>query len=236
MLQTSVMSIIGATATALLASMPITALAPLEQSSDHMSSSDEARIVAHLKSGGATDQQAESILSNLQKGILPQSDLPDSKPKSVKSIQSPNFDIQIEVFEDGSSRTSKREVPRISRGGIGPASISGCTATTGSGYTSLKYCLVSESGATYEASFRASYTNVNGGPDSISWVGEGTVKVYGGEMIGSHTLRIGQAKESGRIPARALLSWQARMAGGSAGGTTIMTLFVGNDRAWTEIR
>ncbi|MDO5721490.1 MAG: hypothetical protein Q4P06_02975 [Actinomycetaceae bacterium] len=236
MLQFNAIPFVGAMMTALLASMPITAHAPLEQADNQISPSDETRIVAHLKSGGATDQQAASILENLQKGILPQSDLPGSNPKSVRSIKSPHFDIQIKVFEDGSSKITKREIPRISGGETELASISGCTASTGSGYASLKYCLIAESGTTYDAAFRASYTTINGGPDTIDWVGEGAVKVFGGEKVGSHTLRIAQSKESGGVPARALLTWQAKLVGGVAGGTTVVTLFVGKDRAWTEVR
>ncbi|WP_159612873.1 hypothetical protein [Glutamicibacter sp. JC586] len=194
-------------------------------------------LVAHFQEDGVPASDQKALAEKTLSGAVLDSTVPGKKPVESKKWSDPKTDYLRETFADGSYRiTSYEQGFRAPKGVAVPAAISGCIVTTGTGYQQNQNCRVSESQATFKASFVASYTFSAGVYGSISKVTDGNVKGFGGTVKDTSIVTKLQKKRSdGRVPASAYVKWYFKSKGELASGTTYLYLKVTAKKAYTEV-
>jgi len=194
-------------------------------------------LISHFQEDGVPASEQKALAQKTLSGATLDSTVPGKKPvKSQKWSDSKN-DYVRETFADGSYRVISYEQGLKVPKGVGvPAGISGCIVTTGTGYQQNQNCRVSESQATFQASFTASYTFSAGVYGSISKATKGNVKGIGGTVSESSiVVKTEKRRSDGRIPASAYLKWYYKSKGEIASGTTYLYLKVTPKKAYTEV-
>lgn len=204
-----------------------------------ISAADQATISSRLRSHGATADQVSTILADLERGIEPQSMTDEATPVSVKTYEDDAYTITEYRYADGSYNEVAEEIPRnvsVNSGATTQStSITGCTSRTGSGYITRSNCQIKGEGATYEAQFTASFSETLSG-GTIHSANTPTVKVIGGTLASTPSLKIVRKTSSGYDPARAALTWSAKLKEEVAGGTTSLVLDVTRSAAKVSVK
>jgi hypothetical protein len=140
---------------------------------------DTAHAIGFLQHYGVSATVREGIVEGLKEGRLPLSDVPGSRPVSARVQQSGAFVETVSTFADGSITVASVQVlpgevvdpsaavlqvalPSTKGASASSASITGCSVTSGSGYSTRTGCLVKGSGALVDNWFYATYTYVQG--------------------------------------------------------------------------
>ncbi|MGP5582099.1 hypothetical protein ACTXOF_16470, partial [Glutamicibacter arilaitensis] len=158
---------------------------------------------------------------------------PVNEPVEISTWKDSTNTYERRTYADNSYRLIALEKGLEAPAGVAlPAVITGCIVTTGTGYQQNQNCRVSESTATYSASFVATYTFSGGVYGSISKASNGNVKGFGG-VASSISTKIEKSRSDGRIPASAYVKWNFKMTGEVSGGTTYLYLKVTPKTAYT---
>lgn len=139
---------------------------------------------------------------------------------------------EIYTYPDGSISVIEVKAPQTR------ASISGGQSSSGSGYYIRKGALVSHNTGAVKASFKADYTNVNGGYDSLDKIYMPSITVYGGDYsdarfgnqsMPSSSYTPNKRKEDANGKAFATLTFKLKSS--NVASTGYLQIFVGKDIA-----
>lgn len=232
-MKTKTQKISAAIAGCALALSSVFAFSPATAAPAVESSSDYKEIVEHLKTDGVPTEHQDALAKKALSGVPLDSADPENEPVSVDTWNDGVNKYERKTYADNSYTLSTLEMGRKVPAGVAvPAAISGCIVTTGTGYQQNQNCRVSESTATYKASFTATYVFSGGVYGSISKASNGNVKGFGG-TVSSISTKIEKSRSDGRVPASAYVKWNFKMAGDISGGTTYLYLKVTPKTAYT---
>lgn len=199
------------------------------------SDEDIVNIKSELQNYGVTEETSQKLVEKLEQGIPLDSMLYDeSQAIDVKKIPTLTGYNSIYTFKDGSIIISSTEeletiLSNVNlQKGVG---ISGGSTSSGSGYFNGTNRKVYYSNpGVWEISFKANYSLVQGGYDTISWVGNHNVTMLMG-TVGSPSCRIMRSKETATQKAEARLSVYLYIGGSYGTQTRSVSLLVGGDSA-----
>lgn len=197
---------------------------------------DRSELTAWFDQYGVSKQVQNRLHAKVLRGQVLDSMKHDVAPVIEVERATADFTTTIATYPDGSISVSEKEQPQDALVAgpevISPMSISGCTTSSGSGYSSRSNCLIKESNGYLHLQFRANYTIVNGAADYISWVGSGSASSSWGTASDAH-LSIVRRTESGS-PALAQIGAQYNGYGGTVSYTGYAFLNVGGNTAWSS--
>lgn len=179
--------------------------------------------------GVVSSETQDKLLSKLAKGeALDSFVLPEEKAvDTIKKETDNGYEITY-IFADGSYTQAAVDEPDFSVAGVG---IKDGKCQGGSGYTNCSGRKVYyNNNGTFSLSFKASYSLVQGGFDSISSAGKWNIWT----VTGSYTnpkMRIIRKKETDFKKAEARLSATLNIGGGVGSITRSVSLIVGKDKA-----
>jgi len=216
--------------------LPSNSLADSNQEGFSMTDEELENMKEELMKYGVSSDVADSLSNKIRNGQPLDSmlmDVEDAIDVEVKK-HSDGSEEHIYTFPDGSITVVGVEyAPFYNEGEVTTfgTGISGGSCTTGSGYTSCTNRKVYYNNpGVWEISFRANYTYVQGGYDSISWAGNESVWMVGG-TIGNPYCRIIRSKETSFQKAEARFSVYLYLGGQYGTQTRSVSLLVGGDTA-----
>lgn len=186
-------------------------------------------VSAAMAELGISADNQNTILDNLSKGILPESDISGSVPVSQDDYTSNGFTHQRLTYSDGSVRKISREIGKTA---LSRAGIAGCSVSSGSGYVTYTNCTVSNSTPLVTMGFLADYGLVQGGyNDYIYRVRSAMATCYAG-ACSDYQLAIVKKYETTTGSAYARMSLIYTLWGGVASSNYTLVLYVGRNTSW----
>lgn len=179
-----------------------------------------------LVENGVSHANVEVILENFQHGRLPDS-ATGGKPVRIEQIERDDTVVQRAFYADGSVSVSGREVGSAD---VGLRSVSSCSVSSGSGYVVYRNCLIFGGNGLVGMSFHANYQIVQGGYDSITWHGAPGQ----GCMVTCDTPYFAGMKANENSGGAAYAVYYMRVTYYIPTRTSVLTLNVGSDSAWTN--
>ena len=188
----------------------------LELDKSNIPKSTQIKLITKLKNGEQWDSMNPEKLKQI--------------PKDYFKISGKTSETKRYTFEDGSFIEQSINIEPT----YTVKDIDGGTVNNGTGYHSVKGANVHVKKGVISLGFKADYTLNNRMDDDIDNVYDDCVKVIGGSYS-NRNLKIISKKENANGPAKAELTADVSFAGGIlASDTERLTLFVGDDKAWTQ--
>lgn len=112
-----------------------------------------------IELGISPDDQI-AILQNLDKGLLPLSDMPNSVPVSTATTNVSGFQLETQKFSDGSIKKISRELPKSPL--LRSTGLNACSVSSGTGYVNYINCTVYNDTPLVTMGFISNFTIVQG--------------------------------------------------------------------------
>jgi hypothetical protein len=175
------------------------ALSLLAAAPANAATTDETEIRSWMSSHQISEQDQAGILAKLRAGDLPDSSQPGAIPVSSSSVIEGNWETVTSRFADGSVLVSGLERAVVPAGTFRPNSISGCSYSTGSGYTTATNCRIYQDSSIGTIEFRANYQRYSGGSQITNARQASMSTRYG--TADAPSLTIAVAKGNATVPA-----------------------------------
>lgn len=184
--------------------------------------SDVRNALTNLGVDAATQ---DTIIANLIQGVLPESDLPGSVPASETTTTLNGFQTQRFVYADGSVKETQVQIasnPKL-RG------LSGCSTSSGTGYTSYIGCSVTNVTALVTMGYLATFTIVQGGYNDYIYSVSNPLATCRLGACSNYDLRIPKPQETTSGDAWAMFTVLYTLYSGLGSSNYSLTLNVGHN-------
>lgn len=213
-------------------------LAPFASAEESVSISrgEEAASRAFMTEFGVPANTQEELLAALKEGDMGLANSPDARPVSVETEARDGSTFEISTYADGSIAVIEREIPVVVKPGtVTPYAVTGCSVSSGSGYSNYTGCKIHYRTHVFSYGFYANFTLVQGLYNDQITRAYGQFQEYAvGHTRDSWSLRVLKATETSSGPAHAELAIVYTVSPGIGQVTKGVRLKVGGNSYWQE--
>ena len=204
--------------------------APASAEAGQISAPEEQEMRATFDKYLVPGETQDVLIDNLESGTSWDNSNPDAAPVAVEDWSTNGETVSVKRYGDGSISIHSAEKPTVLPEGVASplAELTGCTTTSGSGYSISENCTVSNNWVNVNIGFVASYQIVNGAPDSITHAGNTTQQCAAGTCT-RPVYTATKYTEDANGPAVAQIQSTYQMFQGAGSSEYWVQLQVGND-------
>ena len=177
-----------------------------------------------IELGIATEDQV-TIIQNLENGIMPLSDTPNSIPVSSSTTIVSGFQNEKQKFSDGSIRIISKELPKNPL--LRSTGLNACSVSSGTGYVNYVNCTVYNDTPLVTMGFIANFTLVQGGYNDYISNAVNPIATCRLGACSNIKAWVGKAQETTSGKAWAKMTADYILYGGAASTSYSLVLYVG---------